>query len=227
MGAHIPSVNRRTGNVATGAPGAGSSCVSVDWRPEMNITAYSPQIILGACIAVLAIMLLLVLGVSELRSASRTAALRQRFGPEYDVAVKEYGSRPKAEDALEMRLRHVDALTVRPLEESERRRYLAEWETIQARFINHPRGAVIEADEMMSRVLTARGYTGARFDQRVADLSVNHARLADPFRRANAVVVKAGRNEATTEELRGAMILYRALLDDLLQTKTVTMPRAA
>jgi len=193
----------------------------------MNINAYSPQIILGTCIAVLVIMLLIVLGVSRLRSRNRTAMLRERFGPEYDVAVQEYGSRPKAEDALEARLRHVDALTVRALEESEQRPYLAEWETIQARFVDHPRGAIIEADEMMNRILTARGYLGARFDQRIADLSVNHARLADPYRRANAVVVKAGRNEATTEELRGAMILYRALLDELLRAKTVTMRRAA
>jgi hypothetical protein len=193
----------------------------------MNINAYSPQIILGACIMVLVIMILIVLGVSRLRGRRRTAMLRQRFGPEYDVAVQEYGSRPKAEDALEVRLRRVHALTVRPLEETERRRFLAEWDAIQARFIDHPRGAVIEADEMMSRILTARGYTGGRFDQRVTDLSVNHARLADPYRRANAVVVKAGRDEATTEELRGAMILYRALLDELLQAKTVAMPRAA
>jgi hypothetical protein len=193
----------------------------------MNINAYSPQIILGACIVVLVIMILIVFGVSQLTARRRTAMLRQRFGPEYEVAVREYGSRPKAEDALEVRLRRVEALTLRPLEETERRRFLAEWDAIQAGFVDHPRGAVIEADEMMSRILTARGYTGVRFDQRVTDLSVNHARLADPYRRANAVVVKAGRDEATTEELRGAMILYRALLDELLQTKTVAMPRAA
>ncbi|KAA6461012.1 hypothetical protein DYQ86_12140 [Acidobacteria bacterium AB60] len=193
----------------------------------MNTNAYSPQIILGVCVAAFVLLLLIVWLVSQRRSHHRTTALRERFGPEYDVAVQEYGSRRKAEDALEARLRHVQALTLRPLDDTARRRYLAEWDSIQARFVDHPRGAVIEADELISTILTARGYTGSRFDQRVADLSVNHARLVDPYRRANAVVVKAGRNEATTEELRSTMILYRALFEDLLQSKTVMMPRAA
>jgi len=193
----------------------------------MNLDAYSPQIIIGACVAAFVIMLLIVWGVSRRTSLRRTALLRERFGPEYDVAVREYGSRRKAEVALETRLRHVGALPVHPLGESHRQRFLAEWDGIQARFVDHPRGAVTEADELISSILSARGYTGGRFDQRVADLSVNHARLADPYRRANALVAKAGRNEATTEELRGTMILYRALFDELLQTKTITMRRAA
>lgn len=193
----------------------------------MNLDAYSPQIIIGACVAAFVIMLLTVWGVSRRTSLRRTAMLRERFGPEYDVAFQEYGSRRKAEDALETRLRHVGALPVRPLDEADRRRFLAEWDGIQARFVDHPRGAVTEADELIGSVLSSRGYTGGRFDQRVADLSVNHARLADPYRRANAIVAKAGRNEATTEELRSAMILYRALFEELLQAKTIAMPRAA
>lgn len=193
----------------------------------MSMNAYSPQIILAACIALLVIMILIVWVISQRSSRHRTAVLRERFGPEYDVAVEEYGSQSKAEDALEARLRHVAALTMCSLEESERRRYLAEWDAIQARFVDHPRGAVIEADELISSILTARGYTGGRFDQRVADLTVHHARLADPYRRANTIVAKAGQNEATTEELRSAMILYRALIDELLRTKPVTMPQAA
>lgn len=193
----------------------------------MNMDAYSPQLIISGCVVALVVMLLVVWAVSRRRSLRRSAALRERFGPEYDVAVAEYGSRSKAEDILETRMRHVRALTVRPLNELERQRFLAEWDAIQARFIDHPRGAVTEADELISSILSTRGYTGGRFDQRVADLSVNHGRLADPYRRANVIVAKAGKNEATTEELRGAMILYGALFDDLLQTKTVTMPRAA
>ncbi len=192
----------------------------------MTLNAYSPQIIIGACVVVLMVMLLIAWGVTRQRSIQRTAMLRERFGPEYDVALQEYGARRKAEAALESRLHRVEGLTLRPLEETERQRYLAEWDAIQARFVDHPRGAVIEGDELINSVLTARGYTGGRFDQRVADISVHHARLVDPYRRANAVVGRAARNEATTEELRGAMILYRALFDELLQTKTVIMPRA-
>lgn len=192
----------------------------------MNLNAYSPQIIIGACVVVLVVMMLIAWGVARQRSIRRTATLRARFGPEYEVAVAEYGSRRKAETALEARLRRVENLTLRPLEEVERRRLLEEWDAIQARFVDHPRGAVTEADELINSVLAARGYTGGRFDQRVADISVHHARLVDPYRRANAIVVRAGRNEATTEELRSAMILYRALFEDFLQTKTVTMQRA-
>ncbi len=192
----------------------------------MNFNAYSPQIIIGACAVVLVMLLLIVWGIARQRSIRRTATLRARFGPEYEVALQEYGSRRKAEAALESRLRRVEGLTLRPLEDVERRRFLAEWDAIQARFIDHPRGAVTEADELINSVLTTWGYTGGRFDQRVADISVHHARLVDPYRRANAIVVRAGKNEATTEELRSAMILYRALFEELIQIKTVAMPAA-
>jgi len=192
----------------------------------MDIDAYSPQIILIACVAILAIMLIVVWGVSQRRNHHRTSSLRERFGPEYDVALQEYGARRKAEDALEARLRHVGALNLRPLDEAGRRRYLSEWDTVEARFVDHPRGAVTEADELVNSVLTTRGYMGARFDQKVAELSVNHARLVDTYRRAAAIVDKAARNEATAEELRNAMTLYRALFEELLQSKTVTMPEA-
>jgi hypothetical protein len=192
----------------------------------MNINAYSPQIITGACAIVLLILLLIVWGVARQRNRRRTAELREQFGSEYDVALLEYGSRRKAEAALETRLRRVAGLTLRPLEEVERRRYLAEWDGLQARFVDHPRGAVTEADELINSLLATRGYTGGRFDQRAADISVHHAKLVDPYRRANGIVARAGKNEATTEELRSAIILYRALFEELLQGKTVAVQQA-
>ena len=192
----------------------------------MDLNGYSPEMIIGACVVAFVIMLVIAWAIVRQRSRRRTEVLRARFGAEYDVALAEYGSRRKAETALEARLHRVEGLALRPLEEAERLRYLESWDGIQARFIDHPRGAVTEADELINSVLQARGYTGGRFDQRVADVSVNHARLVDPYRRANAIVVRAGKNEATTEELRSAMILYRALFEELLQTKMVTMPRA-
>ena len=191
----------------------------------MNLNEYSPQIIIGACAVVLMVMVLIAWGVARQRNMRRTTSLLARFGPEYDAAVQEYGSRRKGEAALEARLRRVSGLTLRPLEETERRRFMAEWDGIQARFVDHPRGAVTEADELINSALSARGYTGGRFDQKAADLSVHHARLVDPYRRANAVVVRAGKNEASTEELRSAMLLYRALFEELLQSKTVVMPQ--
>ena len=138
----------------------------------------------------------------------------------------EHESRRRGEAALEARLRHVERLQIRPVSAAERSRFLRDWDTIQARFLDHPRGAVTEADDLIGAIMEARGYAGSRFEQRVAELSVNHPRLADPYRRANAIAVRSAKGEASTEELRTAMILYRAVFEELLQTKTIAMPRA-
>jgi hypothetical protein len=192
----------------------------------MNINAYSPQIIIGACVVVLVVMLLIAWGVARQRGRRRTEELRRRFGAEYDYAVAYYKSRSRAEASLAARLHRVERYNLRPLTSNERNRFVAEWNAIQARFLDHPRGAVTEADELINSLLQARGYPGGQFQQRVDDLSVTHPRLTDAYRRANAITVRAGKNEATTEELRTAMILYRALFDELVQSKTIAMPRA-
>ncbi len=184
----------------------------------MNFDMSDPTVLIAVCAVVLLILLAVVLAVKRSRDRKRTVELRSRFGPEYELALREYGSRRKAEAALLDRVTRVGAMTIRPLSEEERNRYLTEWDSVQGRFIDHPRGAVTEADEMINSLLQARGYTGGAFDRRAADLSVYHSSLVEPYRRANAIVVKAGKNEATTEELRSAMILFRALIEELLQT---------
>ena len=103
------------------------------------------------------------------------------------MRLREYGSRAKAEAALLDRVNRVKRMTIRPLTDEERERFMAEWETIQARFIDHPRGAVTEADELINSILMARGYEGGPFDRRVADLSVHHSTLVEPYRRANGL----------------------------------------
>jgi hypothetical protein len=195
---------------------------------RMNLDFSNPAVIAVVCLVALVIVLAVVWVVSRQRNRRRTEELRARFGPEYDLALREYGSRGKAEAALLDRVNRVTRMTIRPLSEADRERYLAEWEAIQARFIDHPRGAVTEADELINSLLVARGYEGGAFDRRVADLSVHHASLVEPYRRANTVSVRAAKNEATTEELRSAMILYRALIEELLQaTAPVTRREAA
>ncbi|HEY1987450.1 MAG TPA: hypothetical protein VGG85_18695 [Terracidiphilus sp.] len=194
----------------------------------MNFNFSDPTVITVLSVVVLLIVLAIVMAVVRQRQRKRTEELRRRFGSEYDLALREYGSRSKAEAALLARIRRVQGMTIRALTDVERTRFLNEWEELQARFIDHPRGAVTEADEMIHSLIQARGYTGGTFNQRVADLSVNHANLVEPYRRANAVVVRAGKNEATTEELRSAMILYRALSEEFLQTDApVTRSEAA
>jgi hypothetical protein len=193
----------------------------------MNLNAYSPQIIIGACAVVLLVMLIIVWGVMRQRDRRRTESLRQRFGPEYDAALTHYGTRRLAEAALVERLRRVERFPLRPLTATERSQFLVEWDAIQARFVDHPRGAVTEADELINSLMQLRGYPGGTFEQRSSDMSVHYSRLIDPYRRAHAITARAGKNEATTEELRTAMILYRALFEELLQSKTVQMQQAA
>jgi hypothetical protein len=183
----------------------------------MNLNLSDPAVMAVIGVVALLIVLAIVWVVMKQRNRRRTEELRARFGPEYDLALREYGSRAKAEASLLDRVNRVNRMTVRPLDDAERERYFAEWEAIQARFIDHPRGAVTEADEMINSLLRARGYEGGAFDRRAADLSVHYANLVEPYRRANAIVVRAGKNEATTEELRSAMILFRAIAEQLLQ----------
>jgi hypothetical protein len=186
--------------------------------PVMNFNYYDPAVIITASAVVLLVVIAIVLAVVRHRNNKRTQQLRAQFGPEYDAAVREFGSRRKAEAKLTARLHRIRQMNLRTVSDTERNRFLMEWESVQARFIDHPRGAVTEADEMVNSLLSTLGYPVGAFDQRVADVSVNHAKLVDPYRRANAIVARAGKNEATTEELRSAMILYRALFEELLQT---------
>ena len=183
----------------------------------MHFNSIDPTVLTFIVAVALVIVLAIVWVAVRQRNRRRSAELRGRFGTEYDLALRQYGSRGKTEAALLERVRRVNRMAVRPLSDAEREGFLTEWESIQARFIDHPRGAVTEADEMVNALLKARGYEGGAFDRRAADLSVHHAKLVEPYRRANAIVARAGKNDATTEELRGAMILYRALLEELLQ----------
>jgi hypothetical protein len=179
-----------------------------------NIDFKNPVVLIGAVVLVLVIVAIFALIASHRRK--RSEELRRRFGSEYDVAIKEHGARSRAEARLVDRVRRVERFKIRDLTATERERFLAQWQAIQTRFIDHPRGTAMEADELVNSVMQARGFPVADFNQRVEDLSVHHARLVDSYRSANAISARAGGNEATTEELRTAMIHYRSLFDDLL-----------
>jgi hypothetical protein len=183
-----------------------------------NIDYSSPAFIIGVVVVV--VLILAAIAVVVHLEKLKTAKLRSRFGAEYDLAVREAGSRKKAEEALHARCKRIEHLKIRDLTVVERQRYLVEWETVQSRFLDHPRGAVTEADELVNSLLVARGYPVGGFEQRAADISVSHSGLVAPYRLANAITMRAGRNEATTEELRTAMIQYRTLFDALLGAKT-------
>lgn len=184
-----------------------------------------PKVLIGV-ISIVVLCIVAIVWVAAMRR-QRTAELRGRFGSEYDLAVREERSRRRAEAKLRSRIERVQQLKTRGLTPAELNHFQAEWEAVQARFVDHPRGAVTEADELVNAVMMARGFPVGRFDQRAADLSVNHARLVQAYRSANAITVRVGSNEATTEELRTAMIHYRALFDELLGTAAPTMDHRA
>lgn len=150
----------------------------------------------------------------------RTRELRTRFGSEYDHALHSEGDTRKAEAALEARARRVEALHIHPLTPAEAERFGASWRAVQTRFVDDPNGAVTEADRLVGEVMTARGYPVGEFEQRVADISVDHADVVMNYRAAREIAFQHARGEASTEDLRQAMVHYRALFDHLLETTT-------
>jgi hypothetical protein len=171
-------------------------------------------------VIVVVVVLFVTLGVVFL---SRRRALRARFGPEYDRVVSERDSRGAGERELRDRERRHTELDLRPLDRSSRERYIAAWEEIQVHFIDAPDQAVGKADVLVTGLIAERGYPTGEFDQQVADLSVEHASLLDHYREAHDIHQANERGEATTEQLRQALVHYRTLFADLLGTEPVRL----
>jgi len=180
---------------------------------------------------VMAIVFVLVVGIAIAayinHRRTRTLALRNRFGSEYDRAIVTHGSSRQAEAKLTDRQTRVKSFEIRDLGATERERFVAEWQTIQSRFLDHPKSAVTEADDLINAVLESRGYPRASFEQRAADVSVTYPRVMENYRLAHGIAVRPGRVEATTEELRSAMIEYRAIFDELAQAQRPAESRSA
>ena len=183
----------------------------------MNLQFTNAQLIVAAFALIVAA--LIAVGAYLEHRKSKTRALRNRFGTEYDRAVVTHGSSRQAENKLADRETRVEALKIRDLEATERDRFVAEWHTVQSRFVDHPKAAVTEADDLVNALLEARGYPRAGFEQRADDVSVTYPRVMENYRRAHGIAVRPGQIEATTEELRTAMIEYRAIFDELLQAQ--------
>jgi hypothetical protein len=143
--------------------------------------------------------------------------LREKFGPEYDRTLQSEGNRLRAEDNLAKREKRVKRYQIHPLLTAQCRRFQESWREIQARFVDDPKTAVDEADRLVQQVMTARGYPVEDFEQCAADISVDHPLVVDNYRAGHDVVRRHARGQATTEDLRRAMIHYRTLFDDLLE----------
>jgi hypothetical protein len=171
-------------------------------------------------VVVIVIVVLVVLGVVGflLRGQARRRGLQRRFGPEYDRTVKEHESTREAEQELLARQKRHDELEIRPLAPEARERHLTEWRQVQERFVDAPETAVTEADVLLVLVMGERGYPTEGFEQQVSDLSVEHAATIDRYRTAHDISGRAETKQASTEDLRQAMVHYRALFTELLET---------
>ena len=149
-----------------------------------------------------------------------TANLRQRFGPEYERAVGEHGSERQAEAQLAARETRVEKLKIRDLDPVKREEFSGQWQALQSRFVDDPKAAITEADALVSAVMQARGYPVADFNQRAADISVDHPRVVANYRSAHEIALRLGKGEGSTEDLRTAMIHYRSLFEELVQVPT-------
>ena len=183
------------------------------------------QLVVAAVVIVA--MILVAVGLYLQRRKARTLAFRNRFGSEYERAVVKHGSAREAEAKLAARENRVGTLTIHELGATERERFVTEWHTVQSRLVDHPKPAVTEADDLINALLEARGYPQASFEQRAADVSVHYPRVMENYRVAHSIAVRLGQAEATTEELRTAMIQYRNIFDDLLQAPRQLETRTA
>jgi Tfp pilus assembly protein PilX len=169
----------------------------------------------GAIVAIIVAVALVILVIGTI-TAMRRRQLRQRFGSEYDRVAGEMRSHRKADAALAERERRVQSLDIHPLDETTRVKYAAEWTAIQERFVDQPDQAVTQAELLVTSVMKDRGYPTEGHDQIVADLSVEHAGTLDHYRAAHQISMQAQEGTAGTENLRLAMLHYRALFSDLL-----------
>jgi hypothetical protein len=169
--------------------------------------------------AIIVVAALVVVAVVVWRAfaAKRTRTLQSRFGPEYDRTLESADSRRDAEADLKARADRRDELDIRPLAPGARERYVVEWQQVQARFVDDPDIAVREADVLIQQVMGERGYPMNDFEQRAADVSVDHPRVVENYREAHRLSRAAATGDATTEDLRQAMQHYRSLFDELLE----------
>jgi len=177
-----------------------------------------------ALVVVLAAVLIAFLWIRK----RRTARLRTQFGgAEYARAIAKGGSRRQAEAALDERAQRVDGLRIRPLTAADRGRFLASWRDVQARFVDGPAGAVMAADQLLGDVMSTRGYPLDGFDQRAADISVDHPLVLENYRTAHEIAIRQTRGQASTEDLRQAMIHFRTLFEELVNEPEMPLARVA
>lgn len=175
-------------------------------------------------------VVIVVAGIAAwlVRQKHRTARLRTQFGgPEYARAVREGGNQRRAEAKLEERAERVESFHVRALSANDHARFIESWHKVQSRFVDSPGGAVTEADQLLGDVMSVRGYPVSDFEQRAADISVDHPLVMENYRAAHGIAVRQTLGQASTEDLRVAMIHYRTLFESLVGEPELARAKAA
>lgn len=174
--------------------------------------------------AMIVVAILVIVGIVVFYlQRRRSERLRHHFGPEYDRAVAEGGGRRRAETVLEQRTERVKKFHIRPLIEEDRTRFSEQWDRVQAHFVDAPAGAVAEADQLLGDIMATCGYPVGDFEQRVADISVDHPIVTQNYRAAHDIALRQAKGQASTEDLRRAMIHYRILFEDLVSERHETV----
>ena len=168
-------------------------------------------------IIAIAVVLLIAAAIVIIRQR-RSIHLKRQFGPEYERTVQQHGDARHAEAVLIDREKRVQKFTLRPLSPSDRERFAEDWAAVQRRFVDDPANAVTQADTLVNTVLVARGYPVDDFEKRADDISVNYPALVQNYRSARDVMARHTRSQASTEDLRLAMVNFRSLFDELLDT---------
>lgn len=172
-------------------------------------------------IAVIVIAVIVAAVVAFITSRKRRSQkLREQFGPEYDRVLQQEGDSRKAEGVLEFRQKRREKFNIRPLAAPDRSSFAVRWSEVQAKFVDDPRGAVTVAEKLVTDVMQARGYPIGEFEQRAADLSVDYPLIVNNYRAAHDIALRHSVGKASTEDLRQAMVHYRALFQELLGEPT-------
>ncbi|MBV8050623.1 MAG: hypothetical protein JOZ80_05510 [Acidobacteriaceae bacterium] len=173
----------------------------------------------------IAVVVLAVIGFLFTRKR-RSEKLRERFGPEYDRVVRQQGDARKAEGVLEFREKRREKFKIRSLSPADRSSFEYRWNEVQRQFVDDPRGAVTLADSLVTDVMQSRGYPIGDFDQRAADISVDHPVVVENYRAAHDIALRHSRGEAGTEDLRKAMVHYKTLFEELLHDHSLKRKEA-
>jgi LPXTG-motif cell wall-anchored protein len=170
---------------------------------------------------IIALMIIALLAIAMWLHFRRreSQTLQRRFGPEYGHTVEEFGSRPKAEAELKARQKRVERLDIVALPRAEAARFSQAWRSLQARFVDNPKGVLSEADRLVRELMQKRGYPMGDFERRAADISVHHPSVVEHYRAAHDIALRDERGEVDTEGMRQAVIHYRALFAELLEVE--------